>query len=94
MRLKVTPATPTVFAQEPKQMEVGILYEHTLTNSVILCTRVSDAWGCAKGICLVKGQLNREEWPEYPIWSFTEPKNYKPYKGALKLQNEFRVGEG
>ena len=103
MRLSVK-QTPAPETEKPvRQMEVGILYLHTLTGSIILCTHTripktafldSNPWTPAKGICLVKGKLNRREWVEYPMWNFIEPKNYEPYKGSLTLQNEFREGEG
>lgn len=105
MRLSVNVVNPTVSPTPPeiKQMQVGILYYHELTGSIILCTQArqpktsliaNDSWISAKGICLVKGKLNRREWSEYPVWSFMEPANYKPFRGALRLQNEFRAGEG
>jgi len=77
-------------------MEVGILYLHTLTGSIILCTHartpktaltMGEGWNPAKGFCLVKGRLSRHEWTDYPIWSFIEPKNYTPSGEALTLQN-------
>jgi len=97
MKLHVTATKPTPVDKPVAQMEVGILYFHTLTGSVILCTQARqpktgvlnvDVWYPAQGICLIKGALNRKTWAEYPIWSFTEPKNYTPWEGALTIQNE------
>lgn len=103
MRLNVKQTPPGPEPERPvRQMEVGILYYHNLTGSIILCTQTrypktalisGEGWNAARGICLVKGQLNRKTWMDFPMWSFMEPKNYVPYKGALTLQNEFREGE-
>lgn len=103
MRLNVKQTPPEPKPERPvRQMEVGILYYHNLTGSIILCTKactprkslsIGDGWNPAEGICLVKGHMNRKIWAEYPLWSFIEPKNYDPYRGVLTLQNEFRPGE-
>lgn len=100
MKLKVTetpvPAVPT----RTHQMQVGILYFHIPTGSIILCTQERQPKTAivpsapAKGICLIMGNPTRSTWIGFPSWNFIEPTNYVPYKGALTLQNEFRPGEG